>query len=144
MPDHLNALALLATGDRSVFPQLKETTLHAVNNQCVNSLWGHEPSMPGGNSPGYGGMGQISLPMAPMPRRRSTHAPGRQGQRRRPHRDVAPPDPCGSAPHASARRIPCLVFTLSRRKRAGQPPLRIARWRGSRTAPPGDEILSRE
>ena len=54
---------VLATGDRSVLPQLKQTTLHAVKNQCINGLWGHEPSMPGGNSPGYGGMSQISLPM---------------------------------------------------------------------------------
>jgi Family of unknown function (DUF6288)/HEAT repeats len=55
---------VLATGDQSVFPRLKETTLRAVKNQCVNGLWGHEPSMPGGNSPGYGGKSQISLPMA--------------------------------------------------------------------------------
>jgi hypothetical protein len=55
---------VLATGDKSVFPQLKQTTLHAVKNQCINGLWGHEPSMPGGNSPGYGGKSQISLPMS--------------------------------------------------------------------------------
>lgn len=54
---------VLATGDKSVFPQLKQTTLHAVKNQCITGLWGHEPSMPGGNSPGYGGKSQISLPM---------------------------------------------------------------------------------
>jgi hypothetical protein len=54
---------VLATGDRSVLPQLKQTSLHALKNQCINGLWGHEPSMPGGNSPGYGGMSQISLPM---------------------------------------------------------------------------------
>ena len=54
---------VLATGDKSVLPQLKQSTLHAVRNQCINGLWGHEPSMPGGISPGYGGMNQISLPM---------------------------------------------------------------------------------
>jgi hypothetical protein len=54
---------VLATGDKSVLPDLTETTLHAVRNQCMNGLWGHEPSIPGGNSPGYGGKSQISLPV---------------------------------------------------------------------------------
>jgi hypothetical protein len=54
---------VLATGDKTVLPDLKETTLHAVRNQCMNGLWGHEPSMHGGNSPGYGGKSQISLPV---------------------------------------------------------------------------------
>jgi HEAT repeat protein len=54
---------VLATGDKSVVPQLRETTRHAVKNQCLNGLWGHEPATPSGNSPGYGGKSQISLPM---------------------------------------------------------------------------------
>ena len=53
----------LATGDQTIFPGLKETTMHGVKNQCMNGMWGHAPSLPDGHSEGYGGMNQIGLPM---------------------------------------------------------------------------------
>ena len=31
----------LATGTKTIFPELKETTMHGVKNQCMNGMWGH-------------------------------------------------------------------------------------------------------
>lgn len=53
----------LATGKRTAFPELKQTTLRGVKNQCMNGMWGHAPSLPNGHSEGYGGMNVIGLPM---------------------------------------------------------------------------------
>lgn len=107
IPDHLNALALLATGDekyhstlgsyakkvaeslqpadtwnwyiaygnlflseytlatgkKTAFSELKQTTLRGVKNQCMNGMWGHAPPLADGHSEGYGGMNVIGLPM---------------------------------------------------------------------------------
>ncbi len=54
---------VLATGDRSVLPELQRTTLEAVHAQCMNGMWGHNAALPDGHSEGYGGMNQIGLPM---------------------------------------------------------------------------------
>ncbi len=54
---------ILATGDKSILPELKRTTMAAVKAQCMNGMWGHAPSLPNGHSEGYGGMNQIGLPM---------------------------------------------------------------------------------
>jgi len=54
---------VLATGDRSIVPELKRTTMEAVKAQCMNGMWGHAPALPDGHSEGYGGMNQIGLPM---------------------------------------------------------------------------------
>ena len=54
----------LATGTKTIFPELKETTMHGVKNQCMNGMWGHAPALADGHSEGYGGMNQIGLPMA--------------------------------------------------------------------------------
>lgn len=53
----------LATGDKSILPELKRTCMLAVKNQCMNGMWGHAPSLANGHSEGYGGMNQIGLPM---------------------------------------------------------------------------------
>ena len=53
----------LATGKRTAFPELKQTTMRGVKNQCMNGMWGHAPSLPNGHSEGYGGMNVIGLPM---------------------------------------------------------------------------------
>ena len=107
IPDHINALALLASGDEQYhptlakyaakaaqsvqaedtwnwyiswanlflseftlatdkkfgFPELKQTTLRGVKNQCMNGMWGHAPPLADGHSEGYGGMNVIGLPM---------------------------------------------------------------------------------
>ena len=54
---------VLATGDQSILPAFKRTTLEAVNAQCLNGMWGHNPPLPDGHSEGYGGMNQVGLPM---------------------------------------------------------------------------------
>jgi len=54
---------VLATGDRSIMPELRRTTLEAVKAQCMNGMWGHNPALPDGHSEGYGGMNQIGLPL---------------------------------------------------------------------------------
>lgn len=54
---------VLATGDRSIMPELTRTTMAAVKAQCMNGMWGHAPALPDGHSEGYGGMNQIGLPM---------------------------------------------------------------------------------
>ena len=54
---------VLATGDRSIMPELGRTTMEAVNAQCMNGMWGHCAALPDGHSEGYGGMNQIGLPM---------------------------------------------------------------------------------
>jgi hypothetical protein len=54
---------VLATGDRSIMPELKRTTMEAVKAQCMNGMWGHAAALPDGHSEGYGGMNQIGLPM---------------------------------------------------------------------------------
>ena len=53
----------LATGDKSIMPELKRTTMAAVKAQCMNGMWGHAPALPNGHSEGYGGMNQIGAPM---------------------------------------------------------------------------------
>ena len=53
----------LATGSKTAFAELKETTMRGVRNQCMNGMWGHAPALPNGHSEGYGGMNQIGLPM---------------------------------------------------------------------------------
>lgn len=53
----------LATGRKTAFSELKQTTLRGVKNQCMNGMWGHAPSLPNGHSEGYGGMNVIGLPM---------------------------------------------------------------------------------
>ena len=55
---------VLATGSKTAFAELKETTMRGVKNQCMNGMWGHAPALPNGHSEGYGGMNQIGLPMA--------------------------------------------------------------------------------
>ena len=54
---------VLATGDRSILPELRRTTMEAVKAQCMNGMWGHCAALPDGHSEGYGGMNQIGLPM---------------------------------------------------------------------------------
>ncbi len=54
---------VLATGDKTMLPELKRTTLAAVKAQCMNGMWGHAPALPNGHSEGYGGMNQIGVPM---------------------------------------------------------------------------------
>ncbi len=53
----------LATDRKTVFSELKRTTLQGVKNQCMNGMWGHAPALSNGHSEGYGGMNQIGLPM---------------------------------------------------------------------------------
>jgi hypothetical protein len=53
----------LATGRKTVFPELKQTTMRGVKNQCMNGMWGHAPALANGHSEGYGGMNVIGLPM---------------------------------------------------------------------------------
>ena len=53
----------LATGNKTAFSELKQTTLRGVKNQCMNGMWGHAPSLADGHSEGYGGMNVIGLPM---------------------------------------------------------------------------------
>ena len=53
----------LATGDKSAFSELKQTTLRGVKNQCMNGMWGHAPALANGHSEGYGGMNMIGVPM---------------------------------------------------------------------------------
>lgn len=53
----------LATGKKYAFPELKQTTLRGVKNQCMNGMWGHAPALANGHSEGYGGMNVIGLPM---------------------------------------------------------------------------------
>ncbi len=53
----------LATGNQTVFPELKQVTLRGVKNQCLNGMWGHAPALVSGHSEGYGGMNVIGLPM---------------------------------------------------------------------------------
>jgi hypothetical protein len=53
----------LATGKKTAFSELKQTTLRGVKNQCMNGMWGHAPSLANGHSEGYGGMNVIGLPM---------------------------------------------------------------------------------
>jgi hypothetical protein len=54
---------VLATGDKSILPELRRTTMEAVKAQCMNGMWGHCAALPDGHSEGYGGMNQIGLPM---------------------------------------------------------------------------------
>jgi hypothetical protein len=54
---------VLATGDQSVMPELRRTTMEAVKAQCMNGMWGHCAALADGHSEGYGGMNQIGLPM---------------------------------------------------------------------------------
>jgi hypothetical protein len=53
----------LATGKKTAFPELKQTTVRGVKNQCMNGMWGHAPPLADGHSEGYGGMNMIGLPM---------------------------------------------------------------------------------
>jgi len=53
----------LATGRKTAFSGLQQTTMRGVKNQCMNGMWGHAPALPNGHSEGYGGMNQIGLPM---------------------------------------------------------------------------------
>jgi hypothetical protein len=53
----------LATGKKTAFSELKQTTLRGVKNQCMNGMWGHAPPLADGHSEGYGGMNVIGLPM---------------------------------------------------------------------------------
>ncbi|MCX6873257.1 MAG: DUF6288 domain-containing protein [Verrucomicrobia bacterium] len=54
---------VLATADKPMLSELKRTTMEAVNAQCMNGMWGHNPPLPDGHSEGYGGMNQVGLPM---------------------------------------------------------------------------------
>ena len=54
---------ILATGDKSILPELKRTTMEAVKAQCMNGMWGHCAALPDGHSEGYGGMNSVGLPM---------------------------------------------------------------------------------
>ncbi len=53
----------LATGQKTVFPELEKTTRRGLKNQCLNGLWGHAPPWSDRRSEGYGSMNVISLPM---------------------------------------------------------------------------------
>jgi hypothetical protein len=54
---------VLATGDRSIVPELRRTVAESVKAQCMNGMWGHCAALPDGHSEGYGGMNQVGLPM---------------------------------------------------------------------------------
>ena len=54
---------VLATGDKSIIPELKRTAMEAAKAQTMNGMWGHRPALPNGHSEGYGGMNQVGLPM---------------------------------------------------------------------------------
>ncbi len=73
---------VLATGDRSIMPELKRTTMEAVKAQCMNGMWGHAAALPDGHSEGYGGMNQIGLPMTislVLARQAGVHDPALDG-----------------------------------------------------------------
>ena len=53
----------LATGDKSILPELRRVSLEAARAQTMNGMWGHNFALPNGHSEGYGGMNQIGLPM---------------------------------------------------------------------------------
>jgi len=54
---------ILATGDKTLLPELKRISKEAAQAQCMNGMWGHHPPLPDGHSEGYGGMNQVGLPM---------------------------------------------------------------------------------
>jgi hypothetical protein len=54
---------VLVTGDTSILPELRRTTMEVVKAQCMNGMWGHCAALSDGHSEGYGGMNQIGLPM---------------------------------------------------------------------------------
>jgi len=52
---------VLATGDQSILPELKRTTMEVVRGQGKMGTWGHEFARPDGNLNGYGCMNQPGL-----------------------------------------------------------------------------------
>ncbi|MEI6233137.1 MAG: DUF6288 domain-containing protein [Planctomycetota bacterium] len=54
---------VLATGDKSILPELKRTTMEVALGQSAVGTWGHGFSMPNGNLGGYGCMNQPGIPV---------------------------------------------------------------------------------
>jgi len=54
---------VLATGDQSILPELKRTTMEVALGQSAVGTWGHGFAMPSGNLGGYGSMNQPGLPL---------------------------------------------------------------------------------
>ena len=54
---------VLATGDTSVLPELKRTTMEVALGQSAVGTWGHGFAMPNGNLGGYGSMNQPGVPL---------------------------------------------------------------------------------
>jgi hypothetical protein len=54
---------VLATGDQSILPELKRTTMAVALGQSAVGTWGHGFAMPGGNLGGYGCMNQPGVPL---------------------------------------------------------------------------------
>jgi hypothetical protein len=52
---------VLATGDQSILPELKRTTMEVVRGQGKMGTWGHEFARPDGNLNGYGCMNQPGI-----------------------------------------------------------------------------------
>ena len=54
---------VLATGDKSILPELKRTTMAVALGQSAVGTWGHGFAMPSGNLGGYGSMNQPGIPV---------------------------------------------------------------------------------
>ncbi len=54
---------VLATGDKSILPELKRTTMEVALGQSAVGTWGHEFAIPSGNLGGYGNMNQPGVPL---------------------------------------------------------------------------------
>ena len=54
---------VMATGDRSILPELKRTTMAVALGQSAVGTWGHGFAMPTGNLGGYGSMNQPGVPL---------------------------------------------------------------------------------
>ena len=54
---------VLATGDQSILPELKRTTMEVALGQSAVGTWGHGFAMPNGNLGGYGNMNQPGVPL---------------------------------------------------------------------------------
>jgi hypothetical protein len=52
---------VLSTGDRSILPELRRTTMEVVHGQGRIGTWGHEIARPDGNLNGYGCMNQPGI-----------------------------------------------------------------------------------
>ena len=54
---------VMATGDKSILPELRRTTMEVALGQSAVGTWGHGFAMPSGNLGGYGSMNQPGVPL---------------------------------------------------------------------------------